>query len=265
MTAAIMDRTLCLVSGYHDWNFPPFRAYNHGLRSRFALVLDTYRRDKGMMFFDVELFLRLVSEACNVIGYDAIEIRLTDEVCFDSFDALAQYYADRDELDNEPPEGIDLIRENQVVAIAITEFWTLVGGPSPYHDSYTISFYTSEDRSEELLRTSEIICADVAHITGFHLANQDKEPRRSWGSAYCSGSGPCGPLLEVEISYCSCSQFGSFAKGGIHHANAGLMDRCHRRPSNGAVLPATAAVSRRPNAGITKSFLPTITFSRLWS
>jgi hypothetical protein len=97
------DRTLCLVSGYHPHCFPPVRAYVHELRHRFAVVLNTFRRDKVDMYFDADLFLNLVPSLCHAIGYDSINIEMTGGYCFHSFDDLARYYSGLDELHQYPP------------------------------------------------------------------------------------------------------------------------------------------------------------------
>ncbi len=175
------DRTLCLVSGYHAASFPPADAYEAGLRHRFAVVLDTYRRDKVDMYFDADLFLRLVPALCQAIGYDGVDIRLTDGSRFTSFGDVARHYTGLEELEREPPERIQLSRRGQLAGMVDTEFWTMVGGPSPYHDSYTLSFYTDQDRSATLRRVSETACSEIgAVITGYHTGQQRKEPYRPW-------------------------------------------------------------------------------------
>jgi hypothetical protein len=175
------DRTLCLVSGYHRDSYPPSRAYDQRLRRRFAVVFETYRRAKVDMYFDADLFLHLIPILCQAIGYDSCTIVLSNGVCVGTFESLANYYAGCEELDRDPPDRIDLSKDDQLVAIVETEWWALCGGPSPYHDSYTFSFYTGEDRSDELRRISETVCTQIgARITGIHTADDSKEPYRPW-------------------------------------------------------------------------------------
>ncbi len=175
------DRTLCLVSGYHAATFPPEDAYAWGLRHRFAVVLDTYRRDRADLYFDAELYLRLVPALCRAIGYDGVTIRMAGDGDFPSFDALAGHYAGQEEADRDPPERIELRQGGRCSGIVQTEAWAAVGGPAPYHDSYTLSFYTDRDRSEELRRVVEEVCAELgAVITGYHTGQPDKRPYRPW-------------------------------------------------------------------------------------
>jgi hypothetical protein len=169
-----------LVAGYHTDSYPPADAYESGLRHRFAVVLDTYRRDKVDMYFDTDLFLRLVPTLCQFIGYDQVDICMIDGSHFPSFDALARHYAACEEDDQHPPDRIELGRKG-CLGIVEAEFWTAVGGPSPYHDSYTLSFYTHHDRSAELRRVVEGVCSEAgAEITGYYEARQSKEPYCPW-------------------------------------------------------------------------------------
>jgi hypothetical protein len=178
---SVTDRTLCLVSGYHTATFPPADVFVSGLRHRFAVVLDTYRRDKEDMYFDTGLFLHLVPTLCQAIGYDYVAIRMIEGGRFQSFDDLARQYSGIEELEKEPPARIDLHRSGQLVGAVETELWTMVGGPSPYHDSYTLSFYTDRDRSPELRRVSETVCSEVgAVITGYYEGQESKEPYCPW-------------------------------------------------------------------------------------
>jgi hypothetical protein len=180
------DRTLSLVSGYHPSTFPPVRAYVVGVRHRFAVVLSTYRVGNADIVFDQRLFFDLIPHLCQVVGNDAVRIYLTnpDVIRFGSFTDLATYYSKIESESDDgvvPPDGIELFLGTRILAFLETEFWSLVGGPSPYHDSYTFSFYTAEDYSDKLGKASQKICAEIgARITGFYVAEQVKKPRHPW-------------------------------------------------------------------------------------
>lgn len=182
------DRSLCLVSGYHAVSYPPLAAYEAGIRHRFAVVLDTYRRDKIDMFFDSSLFLLIVPPLCQIIRYDQLSIRMAGGGLFSSCEELARQYSGSEEVDCEPPAWIELRRGAAIGGIVETEWWNRVGGPSPYHDSYTMSFYTANDYSSEFRQAIENIClAAGASITGFYCEEQNKQPysylplwRKAW-------------------------------------------------------------------------------------
>ncbi|HMF18066.1 MAG TPA: hypothetical protein VKE98_12715 [Gemmataceae bacterium] len=133
------------------------------------------------MFFDIELFLHIVPRLCETIGFDSAEILMPDNgIRFHIFEDYAQHFSERGEVDWEPPEQIELIQKKQLVGFVETEYWTLHGGPSPYHDSYTFSFYTAEDRSEEFRKICELESANLgAQIAGYYKEEQLKEPYQS--------------------------------------------------------------------------------------
>jgi hypothetical protein len=171
------DRSLCLVSGYHAVSYPPVAAYEAGMRHRFAVVLDTYRRDKIDMFFDSSLALLLVPALCQIIRYDQLSIRMAGGATISSIEELARHYSGLEEVDRDPPACIEVWRGGAIGAIVQTEWWSSVGGPSPYHDSYTISFYTANDHSSEFRQAIEDLClAAGASITGFYREEQAKQP-----------------------------------------------------------------------------------------
>jgi len=188
-SAESTDRTLCLVSGYHQHSYPPTRAYFNGLLYRFAVVFDTYRCSKADEYFDSELFLLLVPRLCEIIGYEAIELVMPEAakhlkgIRFNSFQNLSTFYRQQDELECQPPEWIELTKKNQLIGLGNTEFWNLLGGPDPYHDSYTVSLYTAQDRSEEFRKACELDCPKLgALITNYYVEQQLKEPYRSIGT-----------------------------------------------------------------------------------
>jgi len=173
------DRTLRLCKGYHRHNYPPALAHLAGLQERFAVVLDTSRHNKDHWFFDVELFLAIVEGLSNVLQPDKIRIEMEDEISYASIAKLAVAYAGLDEEDCEPPARILLSRNEELVGIEETEFWSRVGGPEIYHDSYTISFFTAEDRSVEFRTVCGAVVAKLgAKITGFHEGEPRKAPFR---------------------------------------------------------------------------------------
>jgi hypothetical protein len=171
-------RCFALVSGYHACSFPPRAAYDAGLRNRFAVVLSTFRPEKSEMFFDSNLFIKIADALLQVIAHDLLEIDLGGEVpVLRSLASLAERYASQEEMDREPPAWMRAYGGNRLIAIEETEWWTSVGGPAPYHDTLTFSFYTPENRSVEFRRACEIVAVESdATITAFHEALPHKEP-----------------------------------------------------------------------------------------
>lgn len=176
------SRQIALVAGYHPCSFPPATAYDAGLRERFAVVLSSYRPEKDGMFFDAELFVLIADALLQSIPHDSLEIELDERSPhFKSLTELTELYSSQDELDHEPPNSMKALLGKRLVAVEATEPWMAVGGPDPYHDSFTMSFYTVEDRADEFRR----ICESVAEqsgvtVTAFHEAERQKEPFAPW-------------------------------------------------------------------------------------
>ncbi len=54
------------------------------------------------------------------------------------------------EKDAEFPHRIAFQRDGMIVLLARAEFWNMVGGPMPYHDSVALSFFAGTDLRSEL-------------------------------------------------------------------------------------------------------------------
>jgi hypothetical protein len=171
------DRNFAIVFGYHPCSYPPPSAYDAGLTKRFAIVFDTYRPDKGYAFFDADLFTGVLKAICNAIPHDALWIEMDAEHDLHSLHELSEWYVTRGDDDRDPPIRVLLFHDSRLTAYSETEEWAMVGGPAPYHDSYTLSFYTKEDRAEEFRRICERFSKESgATITGIHEAPKSKEP-----------------------------------------------------------------------------------------
>jgi hypothetical protein len=171
--------TVSLAHGYHAESYPPQRAYDHGLRVRFAVIFHTYRPDKGSLHFDADLFLRVVSGLGRSLDHDSIEIWLNETDCVQSFVELERTYANADEDDREPPIRMELSCNGRLVMFVETEFWANCGGPAPYHDSYTASVYTADDHSGAFQEIAQTIClAAGATILEVHRGNAENRPYR---------------------------------------------------------------------------------------
>jgi hypothetical protein len=174
-------RQIALVAGYHSCSFPPPIAYDAGLRERFAVVLSSYRPDKDGMFFDADLFVRLADAILKVIPHDSLVIETGDLPRLQSLSDQAKQYASPDEIDREPPDRIKVFCDGRLVAIEETEPWVAMGGPAPYHDSFTMSFYTADDRAAEFRHICESVAQqDGVMVTAFHEAERSKEPFVPW-------------------------------------------------------------------------------------
>lgn len=169
------DRQLRLVRGYPADAYPPPRAYDAGLRERFAVVLDAYRPASEGMFADVELFLQLVAALLEAVPHERVVFaRPGGQTVADGPAAMAHLAAATPDEGLQPPEQIVLMEGDQPVCVVETECRVNVGDEAPFHDAYTIALYTKADRSQDFVRACERIGVEV----GASLADFQDEPAR---------------------------------------------------------------------------------------
>ena len=132
----------------------PAVAKQAGLRHRFAVVQDTHVNDCPDMFFDETLwralaaFVHTIGSGCHVAIIESREVRKQTEVPMQTF--LDRWSAQPDG-DRSPPH-IVIVRSNGDVQLCmVTDCWCDVGGPEPYHDSYTYSLYAKADLEQSVI------------------------------------------------------------------------------------------------------------------
>lgn len=147
------------VSGFEPQRVLPPEARAAGLTHRFAVIQETFKPDCVDMFFDVPLynavlqFAETFEEGAEVsvsewVGSSRMHISRT----------LAEFRATVAPKTREDDPGSQIfVRKNgEAILFVDTEFWTQLGGPMPYHDSYTYSLYSREavgDRLRQFLST----------------------------------------------------------------------------------------------------------------
>lgn len=68
--------------------------------------------------------------------------------------ALSQFLSEWEKTassEREPPPVLTATSDFRLTVCMVTDYWTRVGGPPPYHDSYTYSIYADRDLGEEVL------------------------------------------------------------------------------------------------------------------
>lgn len=154
--------TVSFVTGFDGVMPLPDVAKSAGLRHRFAIVQSTYRPDSVDMYFDENLWKRLIGFAQGLdasVLFSVIEEGSSDEKNLDVF--MSQWSNSADPYRDPPPFVILRDRRGTGLLIA-TEYWTRVGGPPPYADSYTYSIYSRE--SIEQRAVSFLLDGDRKHL-----------------------------------------------------------------------------------------------------
>lgn len=164
------ERTLKLVRGYvKGVDRLPQQAKARDLDKRFAFVLETYRPGVVDAFFDAELYEGLVKVTAKAFGATSLTVAL------DSGDAVkcsaAEFHSclvKRLEVEREPFSQILIERDSVVVAMLFCEPWVNVGGPDPYHDSYTLALYTASIVDDSFEADVRALCdslgAEITHV-----------------------------------------------------------------------------------------------------
>jgi hypothetical protein len=153
------------VRGFEPAFAVPKPAKVAGLEHRFAVIQETYRPDQVDMYFDEALWRRLLAFAMQFAPGLSVGIsqpRDTNEIQPEDF--LAAWNLGARE-DREPP-AITVRESGKLVLYIDPEYWVSVGGPMPYHDSYTNSIYANEDLSARVMR----FLAEADAVAGWDLS-----------------------------------------------------------------------------------------------
>lgn len=132
-----------------------------GLDGSLALVLSTWRPDSDDLVLDIPLWTaamtavdRLFPGAVATVGGRPRRRwgGLLPDKEGEDYGCLADYLtrlaAEPDATP--PPDRVTWRREGVLVCLSRDEAWYSVGGPSPYHDSWTTAFRVSPARMESL-------------------------------------------------------------------------------------------------------------------
>jgi hypothetical protein len=121
-----------------------------GLTHRFAVIQETYRPDKASegMYFDEALWRRLLEFARETAPDVQVAIVACD--CAKAIDA-SDFLAANASIED-PPASVLVHAKGTLLLFIETEYWTQVGGPWPYHDSYTYAIWSNDEVSARVIR-----------------------------------------------------------------------------------------------------------------
>lgn len=157
----VSDRLVHIVRGYHqDTPISDFTIQHH-LGNRFAIIFDPFQSNLEEEDFDVEFMIAILNAISNTVDYDRFLAEFDDNTQCISFNDVCNRLRAMSDVNNQVPQRIFYWKRNSCVCIEETEFWALCGGPAPYHDSYTFSFYVRDDLSESFEAACAIACQQV--------------------------------------------------------------------------------------------------------
>ena len=139
------------VDGFDEVCVWPKFARAANLAHRFAVIQETYRPDSVDMYFDQRLWLSLLDFAKRSAPSVRIGISRGGAKKVE-LDAFFSGWMSLPQEDREPPPLVFVENETAPTLIIETEYWKNVGGPMPYHDSYTYSLYSSAPLSDAVMK-----------------------------------------------------------------------------------------------------------------
>ena len=139
--------TVRFVSGIDRVSTYPDIARRAGFKHRFAIVQDTSVDGSPDMVFDEALWRSLTgyatatSSRSNLTVVEHLKRGSVVEIPLERF--LQQWTA-LPEDQKSPPQALIARSGGGLTLCMVTDYWCNVGGPMPYHDSYTYSIYTKD-------------------------------------------------------------------------------------------------------------------------
>ncbi|MCB1934989.1 MAG: hypothetical protein KDF59_03500 [Nitrosomonas sp.] len=155
---------ITIVYGYHPDTPVPEQVYTENLCYRFAIIFETAFPEYNTILFQSELFIELLSAIKTQVGGDSIQIESDEKKQYQSINLFKDDLLKLAEDERMPPRRIFLRKNNSLICFGETEFWALCGGPAPYSDSYTVSFYTKENMNEVFNAACSNVCSEMGAI-----------------------------------------------------------------------------------------------------
>lgn len=141
-----------MVYGFDPYTSPPEQLIGCEDLKRLAVVFKPNLGLNTEWKYYEECYLQFIHATQTVTKVSSVEI-LWENI---SFSSVAEYENRLSSLGDDeehfPPERVVFRNNEEIVAVAETEFWVNCGGPQPYSDSYTIAFYTKDKGIEYPLK-----------------------------------------------------------------------------------------------------------------
>lgn len=169
-------RYLSIVRGFDKYVRVPHALTKDIAWYRTAIVMHPLSGEESL---DVSLFADLLDLLTRVIEHDEVQAVFDDQTVNSISEAVDLMHQD-EEIG--PPSDVFLRHRGETVAAVNTELWALLGGPPPYHDSYTVSLYSRRNCFDELsLLLYELLLERRIVLNAVMIRDRDfKKPTRRW-------------------------------------------------------------------------------------
>ncbi len=153
-----------LVIGAHTDTPIPDEVFQHGLTHRFAVIVDPYSQSAAACETTARVLTAIFAEIAHEFASSRIVATMLDGTEYRELRDMADKILGDEEL--HLPRKIHYYNEQTLVCLEYTELWCEVGGPQPYSDSVTLSFYTPSDLTLRLIHACERVCAHHPAVLG---------------------------------------------------------------------------------------------------
>ena len=170
---------ITIVHGYHVDTHIPEQAYKANLTFRFAIIFETAFQEHNASFFQSTLFIALLSAIKEQVDCNSLQVEVDENTRCRTFDLFKEDLFKVPADDRMPPQRIFFRKNDTLTCIEETEFWVLCGGPAPYSDSYTASFYTKDDMTDTFDAACAAVCLDMGAVIRERIQGSSY-PVRSW-------------------------------------------------------------------------------------
>lgn len=173
------DGDLKMVSGYlpHIDELPD-QARRLGFHLRLAVVFETYRCDHPDMVFDAALYVSLLGAVKSALSCDRMEVLLEDGRTRMAMQTAEELTRGLDQELPEPYPRLTYFAGPEARAFVDAISWARVGGPEPYHDSYTIAFFADQPTIATIAGTATRVFRESG-IENVPTIQADVQPRNA--------------------------------------------------------------------------------------
>lgn len=119
---------------------------------------------------DDRLFFEVIHRLSRLFHYDELVVCTDDKYRTVSLDTIIGSYFDLFDDDRDYPDRLEFRYGHALVCLMEIEKWAMVGGPAPYHDSYTIALYTPEQLESKVARCVRDAAREVGATVVDHLS-----------------------------------------------------------------------------------------------
>lgn len=168
-----------IVSGYLNTDQRRASKAGPGLSRKLALILNSYNPERGELYFDCTLFLDLLACLLNDFNAEQIAIKTNATQLFKNPEDFVPYL--RETLYNEEENELDFehilaTKAGQPVLLVLPEHYDAIGGPYPYHDSYTFSCFHKQENTDQLMDHMKELSIQKGYILSELIQGQEQAP-----------------------------------------------------------------------------------------